>query len=112
MRYQCYERDYKCCFFSRKTKNKMRKKQLYVGIDVSKEHLDFSVLTAEDLKKHYVGRTPNTHAGIEKMLTKIKKTYENLPLLICMEATGYYSEFVADYLHQNHYQVWVENALR
>ncbi len=90
----------------------MKANQIYVGIDVSKEHLDFSVFTAHDLQKNYLERCSNTHASIKKMLAFIKKKHPNQPLLICMEATGYYSEFVADFLHENNYQVWVENPLR
>lgn len=79
-----------------------------VGIDVAKETLDV-VLKQGDLSRHATFK--NTDAGyaqLEKWLVK----YQAVGVPVCMEATGQYSDGVAEYLHQQGYPVSVVNPKR
>jgi transposase len=98
-------------FFSRKTKTIMQNFEIFVGIDVSKEHLDFAVFNSENRKTAYMGRCKSTYEEMGAMVKKIGEKHKKKTMLFCMETTGDYSEYVAFYLHQEGFSVWVENAL-
>ena len=90
----------------------MKTFEIFIGIDVSKGHLDFSVFNTENGKNTYLGRFKNNYEDIDAALKKISLLHKNKKQLFCMESTGYYSEYVAFFLHQKSFCVWVENALR
>jgi transposase len=85
--------------------------QIFIGIDVSKEHLDFALYNPKTAKNSYLGRCSSNYKAIGEMVKKICTEHKGTKILFCMEATGYYSEYVAFYLHQEQFFVWVENAL-
>ena len=80
-----------------------------VGIDVSKDKLDacfceFDIFQNVKTKSsHKFFNTINGFSELKKWLEKYKKL--NLPMIICMEATGVYYEKLALYLYQNNYSV-------
>ncbi len=90
----------------------MNKFQNFVGIDVSKEHLDFAIFEAEKKQAVYLKQIANTAEAICALLEEIltNKTLDNT--IFCMEATGYYSNFLAYILLAQNAQVWVENPLQ
>ena len=83
----------------------METQALYVGIDVSSEHLD----TAWTGSRQAV-RYPNTPAGFNRLSRQLSKLN---PALVVMEATGKYHLPLAKHLHQKaHLKVAVANPGR
>lgn len=66
----------------------------FVGIDVSKDKLDLHLMTSSNRKKQCC--VSNDSAGFNKALTWLN-TYSSSPV-VCLEATGHYSEGVAEFL--------------
>lgn len=77
-------------------------KTIYVGIDISKDYLDVSVIPTGE-KRQY----PNDQEGIHKLVPWLKK----LPAeLVVMEPTGGYEAPVAAALSSRHVPVAIVNA--
>lgn len=91
----------------------MNRPKYYVGIDISSE--DFMVAVGEEpwrvIEKGE--EFSNKQEGYEKMKAWMERKgigVENA--VLCMEATGVYSEGLAYYLHAKNYQVAVEAPLK
>lgn len=80
-----------------------------VGIDVSKASLDVTVLHVDGSK--HQGQFANNHKGFKKLERWLKKKGMSA-MHACMEATNIYWEELAQYLHQQGYQVSVVNPAR
>lgn len=79
-----------------------------VGIDVAKATFDVAIL----LEKRTVhSKFENNTNGFKKLVTWLKK-YQMLDQRICMEATGYYTDALASYLHEQGISVSIVNPLR
>jgi transposase len=79
-----------------------RVKEIYVGIDVSKERLDVAVLPSGE-KRQFA----NNEDGMSKLIAKLRKKH---PTLIVMEPTGGYEIPVAGALAAEDIPVAVVNA--
>lgn len=67
----------------------------YLGIDVSKKKIDCCLIVGDK----YLHRVlKNDQSGFEKLRDWLKK-YTAEPVYACLEATGIYSEHIADWLH-------------
>lgn len=80
----------------------------YVGIDVSKETLDVCLLNGKD---QHSGQMTNNRKGFNQLhhwLQKRKASGGH----VCLEATGIYSQEVAQFLHEKGYPVSVVNPVR
>jgi transposase len=75
----------------------------FIGVDVSKDKFDIS------LDKHSSVFQMNKE-GFKKFITFLRK--HTLNPWVCMEATGYYSEILADYLYAQKIRVSVINPLQ
>lgn len=86
------------------------KKKYFIGIDVSKNELDFAVIESNKVLFH--SEVINDKKGIENFIKQLKKqtdfTYANS--LFCMEFTGIYNNFVLSFLSSQNALIWVENA--
>jgi len=82
--------------------------QVVLGIDVSKETLDVALLQEADLKH---GKFLNTKEGFARLLRWLHKAGAE-DLHACLEATGQYSDAVAEYLYTHAYRVSVVNPAR
>ncbi|HEY8929516.1 MAG TPA: IS110 family transposase [Mucilaginibacter sp.] len=84
----------------------------FIGVDVSKNKLDFAVLSAD--KKLLLHREiKNVPTAISAFLDELK-TSEGLNLkkaVFCMEATGFYCNHLIDALHGRKVNFAVENPL-
>src|SRR5688572_8603226 len=60
---------------------------VYVGVDVSKSHLDFASTLARDVR-----RQPNTRTGWAKLVEKLQQL---APERVVLEATGGYERGIA-----------------
>lgn len=81
----------------------MLENKIYVGIDVSKEHLDIHV----PKDNHFIN-VANSKEGIRQLKTKLKK-YQKNQIHIGMESTGGYEKLVKIELLKSNYAVSVLN---
>lgn len=63
---------------------------LFVGVDVSKDTLDFAVFNSDSKTATHLLCISNDLAGINKSIDELKKLYKGMDLWICFEHTGNY----------------------
>jgi transposase len=83
----------------------------FIGIDVSKETLDFALIVKNVVQFHL--QVTNDKLGIElfvKQVRKHDKAFFFGNCLFCMEHTGIYNNPLLNYLHQKQANVWLEQA--
>ena len=69
----------------------MKRHEYFIGVDISKDKLDVSVLKGEDMEFQYHQVYENSGKGIRKILTDLgKRTRGSSSLLFCLEHTGVY----------------------
>ena len=89
----------------------MKNYAFFIGIDVSKETLDFALIINNVVQFHL--QKSNDKQGIEQFIKQAKKqnktfSFENS--LFCMEHTGIYNNPSLNYLHTKHANIWLEQA--
>lgn len=81
----------------------------FIGIDISKEHLDYCLVV--DGKTIISLREENTAEGIEKVVNILKISHqvqvENT--IFCMEHTGVYQAHLVSFLYEKSWDIWLEN---
>lgn len=87
----------------------MRKYKKYVGVDVSKGHLDMAEYLPESDTMRYLARIDNTPEAIEEWISR--GSYDFTEAVVCLEHTGIYINFLVAGLAQHHIATWVQNAL-
>src|SRR5271154_333936 len=84
--------------------------QNYVGIDVSKETLDVTIINHEGIveEQTIIG---NTSSSLKRLLSgwKKKKRLAMEQVLFCLEPTGHYSNITVAVLLEANLSVWVAN---
>ena len=89
---------------------KIMEKSLFIGIDVSKNELDFAVVESNKTLFHI--EVTNNKQGIDSFMKQLKRqtnfSFENS--LFCMEFTGTYNNILLNYLSNKNALIWVENA--
>ena len=83
----------------------------FIGIDISKETLDFSLVIANNFCFHQ--QIENTPTGINIFIKELKKRYPDFSFeqsLFCMEHTGIYNNILLKFLHDKQANIWVEQA--
>lgn len=81
----------------------------FIGIDVSKETLDFSVLKTGVLLFHL--QVENSFKGIKKFMNHLNKVHtQSDRLLFCVEHTGIYNYHLLEYITAHQLDIWVESA--
>jgi transposase len=85
--------------------------EYFIGIDVSKNELDFSVVKSATELFHV--QTANSQEGIRTLLTKLKSDAEfNLEkCLFCMEHTGIYNNQLLEFLTKKKANICLEAAI-
>ena len=89
----------------------MKSYAFFIGVDVSKETLDFALIVQNVILFHL--QVTNDKLGIELFIKQVRKhdksfSFENS--LFCMEHTGIYNNPLLSYLHQKQANVWLEQA--
>ena len=89
----------------------MHNYSFFIGVDVSKETLDFALIANNAVQFHL--QVSNDKAGIEQFIKQAKKqnklfSFENS--LFCMEHTGIYNNPLLNYLLPKKANVWLEQA--
>jgi len=94
-------------------------KKIFIGVDVSKEKLDVSVIVAaQSLSMEsctYLGVYDNSVRGCGKIVRDVAKTAKGVDRsdwLFCAETTGGYSRCLCDTLYRKGLCVWRESALQ
>jgi transposase len=77
----------------------------FIGVDVAKDKLDVVALMVDKKPLHKVFK--NNETGFKALLEWLKKHTQDP--CVCMEATGHYSEAVAEFLYQHDVFVSVVN---
>lgn len=83
--------------------------QSVLGIDVSKAKVDVALVITEQKPKS--NSFDNNKVGFGKLQRWLQKQSQ-APVSVCMEATGRYSEAIAEYLHAQGHRVSVVNPSR
>ncbi len=80
----------------------------FVGIDVSKNTLDFSIVLKDT--KIFSLQVKNNLRGFNKFIKQAKKYNINLDqALFCCENTGIYSLKLTEFIQKYNYKLWLEN---
>lgn len=91
-------------------------KNLFIGIDFSKEKIDVTIITAqglEELSARMFETFPTTTSGYNKLVRWVEKNslgMERDTWLFCGENTGDYSKPLCNYLYGKGLDMWLENA--
>ena len=91
----------------------MSKYTYFVGIDVSKQHLDYAVV--QDGKVLTNKRSTSTPKAILKAIKGLQKQAKGLNLantLFCLAHTGIYAYPLLDTLKQEEASIWLEQAIQ
>jgi transposase len=89
------------------------KKTDFVGIDISKDHIDCALLNIKNPKSFKDKKLSNNLSGFEEMEKWLIKNKVDLKqCLFCMEHTGTYGLLLFAWLSQRHFDYCVEPGLR
>ena len=90
-------------------------KNSFIGIDVSKEKLDVTIIRKEEETVTMVGYQAfaNSKMGLKDLLVWVRKNASRVKqeCLFCLETTGSYDLSACNFLHAKGYDVWRESAL-
>ena len=92
-------------------------KKIFIGIDVSKETLDVTmIISSEDgftvSSEAYV-KVGNSEKGFSKAVSFVRKNAKKTPSeqwLFCCETTGGYDNKLCQYLYKQGFEIWREHA--
>jgi transposase len=86
--------------------------KLFVGIDVSKDTLDFSVVTQGKEVANF--QIKNSAKAIKKGLHDLARLqdYHLTETLFCLEYTGLYNNHITSFLESKAANIWVEKAIQ
>ena len=84
----------------------------YLGVDVSKHELDFSLRCGKESLFHK--EILNTPTAIKQFFKELKSVsgFKLDQTLICMEHTGIYSNHLLSYLVKAKASIWLESAIK
>ena len=88
----------------------MQTYQNFIGIDVSKDHLDIAILQEGEVVHHK--RIENNLKAIQSYLFSFQDLYKLEKSLFCMEHTGMYINWLVLALTEFNCTVWVENPIQ
>lgn len=93
----------------------MKKKELFIGIDVSKSTFDVAIIPKGSLQTVHHKQFPNTKTGFKQMtkwIISIFPEYEYYSWVFCMEQTGVYSYHLCCFFEENNLDYCHESALK
>ena len=89
----------------------MKNYSFFIGVDVSKETLDFALIVQNTVQFHL--QVTNDKLGIEQFIKQVRKQNKEFSFvnsLFCMEHIGIYNNPLLNYLHQKQANIWLEQA--
>ena len=83
----------------------------FVGVDVSKETLDYSVIHQGEKILQF--KSENSEKGIKSFLKELRKIkgLELNTTVVCMEDTGVYNNHLTEFLYSQSIAAWVQAAM-
>ena len=84
---------------------------VFIGLDISKDNLDYCITTKEDTQ-HQFGILANNAKAINIFLKSLLKNHKSSEMLFCLENTGVYSMPLCYRLQANGFDYWVVSALQ
>lgn len=95
-----------------KAAKEMQKTEFFIGVDVSKNKLDYAVIKGSEFLFHRVGG--NDPGEISKFIIKLEEIqgFELKNALFCMENTGIYCNHLIQYLNGIEANIVVENPMK
>jgi transposase len=93
----------------------MKKKELFIGIDVSKSTFDAAIIPKGSLQTVHHKQFSNTKTGFKQMtkwIISIFPEYEHYSWVFCMEQTGVYSYHLCCFFEENNLDYCHESALK
>ena len=83
----------------------------FIGIDVSKDTLDLSVVVNGKALSHYciANSTREIKSTVLKIIKTIKGSFDDT--VFCMEHTGLYNLPIVKWLHSNQARMWLESGV-
>ncbi|QYS85998.1 IS110 family transposase [Flavobacterium oreochromis] len=89
----------------------MNKFNHFIGIDISKEYFDATLLVESNIQKH--NQFANSVKGVKGFLKWLKQENASIEnTLICMEHTGMYSKVLSSVLLAKNCNTWIEMSLK
>jgi len=86
--------------------------QIFIGIDVSKDKLDYCIVNSNFQNPQQFGVVANQAKAISKFIQTIRKNFQReSKILFCLENTGIYSMPVCYWLQAAGFDYWVVSAL-
>lgn len=91
-------------------------KNLFIGIDFSKEKVDVAIISAEGLSEtadRMFNEFKNSVSGFKQLVKWVEKVSDGIDAsnwLFCGENTGDYSKPLCNHLYGKGYDMWLENA--
>lgn len=91
-------------------------KNIFIGIDFSKEKVDVAIIFADGLSElapRECEEFKNTTAGCKRLVKWVEKNSKGVDpslWLFCGENTGGYSRLLCNFLYGEGYDMWLENA--
>lgn len=94
-----------------KTVSTMKQFNFFVGIDVSKDTLDFSLVA--DGREVFLFQIENSIKAVKAAVAKLKavQDFDLAQAIFCMEYTGLYNNHVTGQLHAINANIWIEKAI-
>ena len=87
----------------------MKKFKNFIGIDVSKETLDLTIISEDKPEENEYFQIKNSKSGISQILQLLRRKKADLTeVLFCLEHTGLYGAIVINTLLKKDANVWVE----
>ena len=88
----------------------MQTYQNFIGIDVSKAHLDVALIQNAKRVSHI--QIKNNIEAISAYVEELKEQIDLSETLFCLESTGHYINFLVTTLVSFDCSIWIENALQ
>jgi transposase len=83
----------------------------FIGIDVSKDTLDLSVVVNGNCLTHYciANNSKEIKSTVNKIIKSLGGSFEDT--IFCMEHTGLYNRPIVKWLHNNQGKMWLESGV-
>jgi transposase len=83
----------------------------FIGIDVSKDTLDLSVVVNGNCLTHYciANNSKEIKSTVNKIMKSLGASFEDT--IFCMEHTGLYNRPIVKWLHNNQGKMWLESGV-
>lgn len=86
-------------------------KNLFCGIDISKDSLDYAIICGENKEVTTSSQIENNKKGIKTLIRHLQTDYDGANLWVCFEHTGHYGLLLASLLAENNIRFSMVSSL-